>query len=180
MGEEGADGNEFSDPVTPQMRAIDGLNPFDPCFREARDAGVTTVVTGPGSANVIGGQFAALKTHGRSVEDMLLKDPVAMKAAVGENPKRVYTDKDRTVPRMATPPSSATPCGRRGIRLRGKESVPRAKSPITTRSTRRSARAARELPPKFTRTARRYPDRFAAGARNSTIRVTFTTAREGI
>ncbi len=102
MGEEGADGNEFSDPVTPQMRAIDGLNPFDPCFREARDAGVTTVVTGPGSANVIGGQFAALKTHGRSVEDMLLKDPVAMKAAVGENPKRVYTEQ-KTAPytRMA-------------------------------------------------------------------------------
>ena len=92
MGEEGADGNEFSAPVTPQMRAIDGLNPFDPCFAEARQAGITTVVTGPGSANVIGGQFAALKTAGGCVEDMVLRDPVAMKAAVGENPKRVYAE----------------------------------------------------------------------------------------
>lgn len=96
MGEEGADGNEISDPVTPQMRAIDGLNPFDPCFGEACRAGVTTVVTGPGSANVIGGQFAALKTFGNSVEEMLLRDPVAMKAAFGENPKRVYTDMKAT------------------------------------------------------------------------------------
>ncbi len=102
MGIEGSDTNEVSDPITPQMRAIDGLNPFDPCFAEAYKAGVTTVVTGPGSANVIGGQFAALKTHGGSMEDMLVKDPVAMKAAVGENPKRVYGDQ-KTAPytRMA-------------------------------------------------------------------------------
>ena len=93
MGEEGADGNEMTDPITPQLRAIDGLNPFDPCFKEAREAGVTTAVTGPGSANVIGGQFAALKTFGRSVEEMILKDPVAMKAATGENPKTVYAEK---------------------------------------------------------------------------------------
>lgn len=92
MGDEGADGNECSDPVTPEMQAIDGLNPFDPCFAEARAAGVTTVVTGPGSANVIGGQFAALRTAGGSVEEMLLRFPVAMKAALGENPKRVYAD----------------------------------------------------------------------------------------
>ena len=92
MGIEGSDTNEVSDPITPQMRAIDGLNPFDPCFAEAYKAGITTVVTGPGSANVIGGQFAALKTCGGSVEDMLVKEPVAMKAAVGENPKRVYGD----------------------------------------------------------------------------------------
>ena len=96
MGEEGADGNEFSDPLTPQMRAVDGVNPFDPCFREACRAGVTTAVTGPGSANVIGGTFAALKTSGDSVEDMLLRDPVAMKAALGENPKRVYTEQKAT------------------------------------------------------------------------------------
>ncbi len=93
MGEEGADGNEMTDPITPQLRAVDGLNPFDPCFKEAREGGVTTVVTGPGSANVIGGQFAALKTHGRSIEQMTLRDPVAMKAATGENPKTVYTEK---------------------------------------------------------------------------------------
>ncbi len=102
MGDEGADGNETSDPITPQMRAIDGLNPFDPCFREACAAGITTVVTGPGSANVIGGQFAALKTYGVSVENMLVKAPVAMKAAMGENPKQVYgTQKVTPYTRMA-------------------------------------------------------------------------------
>ena len=93
MGEEGADGNEMTDPITPELSAVDGLNPFDPCFKEARDAGVTTAVTGPGSANVIGGQFAALKTYGRSIEEMTLRDPIAMKAATGENPKGVYTEK---------------------------------------------------------------------------------------
>ena len=93
MGEEGADGNEMTHPITPELRAVDGLNPFDPCFQEARDAGVTTVVTGPGSANVIGGQFAALKTFGRSIEEMTLRDPIAMKAATGENPKGVYAEK---------------------------------------------------------------------------------------
>ena len=93
MGEEGADGNEMTHPITPELRAVDGLNPFDPCFKEARDAGVTTVVTGPGSANVIGGQFAALKTFGRSIEEMTLCDPIAMKAATGENPKGVYAEK---------------------------------------------------------------------------------------
>ncbi len=96
MGEEGADGNEYSDPITPEMRAIDGMNPFDPCFAEACRAGVTTAVTGPGSANVIGGTFAAVKTSGTSVEDMLLRYPVAMKAAMGENPKRVYTEQKAT------------------------------------------------------------------------------------
>jgi len=93
MGEEGSDGNEMTHPITPELRAVDGLNPFDPCFKEARDAGVTTVVTGPGSANVIGGQFAALKTFGRSIEEMTLRDPIAMKAATGENPKGVYAEK---------------------------------------------------------------------------------------
>ncbi len=93
MGEEGSDGNEMTDPITPELRAVDGLNPFDPCFKEAREAGVTTVVTGPGSANVIGGQFAALKTSGRSIEEMTLRDPIAMKAATGENPKGVYAEK---------------------------------------------------------------------------------------
>ncbi len=102
MGDEGADGNENSDPITPDLLAIDGLNPFDPCFMEARNAGVTTVVTGPGSANVIGGQFAALKTAGRCVEEMLIQSPIAMKTAWGENPKRVYTEqKEAPYTRMA-------------------------------------------------------------------------------
>jgi imidazolonepropionase-like amidohydrolase len=103
MGKEGADGNEMTNPVTPQMRAIDGINPFDPCFDEACAAGITCAVTGPGSANVIGGQFVAMKTHGRSIEDMILKQPVAMKAATGEKPKRVYREQKATPStRMAT------------------------------------------------------------------------------
>ncbi|MDO4573023.1 MAG: amidohydrolase [Clostridia bacterium] len=101
MGQEGADGNEYSDPLTPQCRGIDGLNPFDPCFKEALAAGVTTVVTGPGSANVIGGTFAALKTFGRGLDEMLMQDPVAMKAAVGENPKNAESDKKAPLTRMA-------------------------------------------------------------------------------
>ena len=88
---EGDDGNEASDPITPELRAIDAINPFDRCFTEAMEGGVTTCVTGPGSANVLGGQFAALKTKPGSVEDKLIQAPVAMKAALGENPKMVYT-----------------------------------------------------------------------------------------
>ena len=88
IGFEGADGNETTDPVTPHLRAIDGIYYKDRSFADAREAGVTTVVTGPGSANVIGGQFCALKTYGNSIEEMLLKEPVAMKMAFGENPKR--------------------------------------------------------------------------------------------
>lgn len=103
MGFEGADGNEMTDPVTPELRAIDAINPEDYCFQEAREHGVTTVVTGPGSANVIGGQFAALKTYGRRVDDMIIKAPVAVKAALGENPKRVYHGKQKAPStRMAT------------------------------------------------------------------------------
>lgn len=103
VGFEGDDGNEMTDPVTPHLRAIDGIYHSDRSFVEARESGVTVVVTGPGSANVIGGQFAALKTFGRSVEDMLLKEPVAMKVAFGENPKTVYHEKRQApMTRMAT------------------------------------------------------------------------------
>lgn len=103
MGFEGADGNEATDPVTPHLRAIDGMNPVDPCFREAREAGVTTACVGPGSANVIGGQFAAVKTWGERVDDMILKEPLALKVAFGENPKRVYEgQKKAPSTRMAT------------------------------------------------------------------------------
>ena len=83
LGFESDDGNEITDPVTPQLRAIDAINPFDRCFQEAREGGVTTVVTGPGSANAIGGQMAAIKTVGRRVDDMILRAPVAMKFALG-------------------------------------------------------------------------------------------------
>jgi len=103
IGFEGADGNEDTDPITPQLSAIDAINPFDPCFKEAYEHGITTAVTGPGSANVIGGQFVALKTYGRRVEEMIFKSPVAMKIALGENPKRVYDEKNQSpTTRMAT------------------------------------------------------------------------------
>ena len=101
--EEGEDGNETSNPVTPELRAIDAINPYDRCFQEAYAAGVTTCVTGPGSANVIGGQFVAMKTYGDSMESMTLRYPVAMKAAFGENPKFAYKAQKATPKtRMAT------------------------------------------------------------------------------
>lgn len=103
VGFEGDDGNEDSDPIMPHLRAIDGINPFDRGFKEAREAGVTTVVTGPGSANPVGGQFAAVKTRGICVDDMILKAPCAMKMALGENPKTVYSQKEEApVTRMGT------------------------------------------------------------------------------
>ena len=103
MGFEGADGNECTNPITPELRAIDAINPYDRCFEEAAAGGVTTCVTGPGSENVIGGQFVAIKTYGDSVDDMVLRFPVAVKAAFGENPKRVYNGKNQTPStRMAT------------------------------------------------------------------------------
>jgi len=103
VGFEGEDGNEMTDPVTPHLRAIDGIYHSDRAFRDARENGVTTVVTGPGSANVIGGQFAALKTYGARIEDMIIKEPVAMKVAFGENPKTVYYEKRQSpMTRMAT------------------------------------------------------------------------------
>ena len=103
LGFEADDGNESTDPCTPQLRAIDGVNPLDRCFQEAREGGVTTVLTGPGSANPIAGQFLALKTDGRWVDEMVVKAPAAMKFALGENPKSVYNDRKETpVTRMAT------------------------------------------------------------------------------
>ncbi|WP_432666212.1 amidohydrolase [Wukongibacter baidiensis] len=92
---EGMDHNEMTDPITPQMRGIDAINPMDVTFREAYEAGVTSVAAGPGSANVIGGQFAAIKTYGKRVDDMVIKEPIAMKCAFGENPKRVYNQKGK-------------------------------------------------------------------------------------
>ena len=103
LGFESDDGNEETDPCTPQLRAIDAINPLDRCFSEARAAGVTTGLTGPGSANPVSGQFAALKTDGRWVDAMVVRAPAAMKLALGENPKQVYHDRDETpVTRMAT------------------------------------------------------------------------------
>lgn len=100
---EGDDGNEETDPVSPQLRAVDAINPMDRCFSEALAAGITTVVTGPGSADPIGGQLAAVKTYGNRVDDMIVKAPVAIKMALGENPKTVYHGKNESPStRMAT------------------------------------------------------------------------------
>lgn len=100
---EGDDGNEDTDPIMPQMRAIDGVNPMDRAFSEALAAGITTVVTGPGSANPMGGQLLAIKTHGICIDDMTLLEPAGIKIAFGENPKSVYHDKSQTpVTRMGT------------------------------------------------------------------------------
>ncbi|HWS43080.1 MAG TPA: amidohydrolase [Pseudoflavonifractor sp.] len=103
LGFEADDGNESTDPCTAHLRAIDAVNPLDRCFSEAREGGITTVLTGPGSANPIAGQFAALKTAGRWVDQMVVKAPVAMKLALGENPKTTYSErKEGPVTRMAT------------------------------------------------------------------------------
>ena len=103
VGYEGDDCNEMSEPVTPQLRAIDGVNPLDRYFAESAAAGITTVLTGPGSANPIAGQFIAMKTTGRRIDDMALKNPACMKFSLGENPKMTYNEKHETpMTRMAT------------------------------------------------------------------------------
>ena len=103
MNWEGADGNESSDPLTPQLRAIDSINPIDEAFENAVKGGVTAACTGPGSANVVGGTFAAIKLYGKRIDNMIIKSPAAMKCAFGENPKGVY-GKNGKAPktRMAT------------------------------------------------------------------------------
>ena len=101
---EGADYNERSDPLTPHMRAIDGINPIDETFSLAVKNGVTSACTGPGSANVVGGSFVAIKLVGRRVDKMVIKNPVAMKCAFGENPKGCFGQNGGKAPitRMAT------------------------------------------------------------------------------
>lgn len=102
MGFEGADGNEETDPITPQLNPIDGINPMDKNFTEALQGGITSVCTTPGSANVMGGQCIAIKTFGRRIDNMVIKNPVASKIAFGENPKSCY-GRDEKMPqtRMA-------------------------------------------------------------------------------
>ncbi|MCF0150426.1 MAG: amidohydrolase [Firmicutes bacterium] len=99
---EGMDYNEIVEPVTPQLRAIDSINPMDESFPNALRGGVTTAVTGPGSANVVGGTFVAIKLAGKRVDNMIVKNPVAMKVAFGENPKGCYgNNKKSPMTRMA-------------------------------------------------------------------------------
>ena len=104
LGFEGDDVNEATDPSTPHLRAVDAINAADLCFSEAARAGIGTAVTGVGSANPVGGSFLAMKTYGSSrIDKLIIKDPVSIKFALGENPKRVYNDRDETpVTRMAT------------------------------------------------------------------------------
>lgn len=90
-GMEGDDCNETVDPVTPYLRAIDAINPMDDAFHDALKAGITAAMIGPGSSNVVGGQFAFIKTHGRCIDNMIVKAPAAMKVAFGENPKVNYS-----------------------------------------------------------------------------------------
>ena len=86
-GMEGDDCNENVEPITPWLRAVDAINPMDAAFDDALRAGITSAMVGPGSSNVVGGQFAFIKTHGRCIDHMSVKAPAAMKIAFGENPK---------------------------------------------------------------------------------------------
>jgi imidazolonepropionase-like amidohydrolase len=100
---EGNDTNEMSGPIYPELRGIDSIFVNDMAFEYTYKSGITTVNTGPGSANVIGGTFCAIKTYGETVEDMVIKEETAMKMALGENPKRVYgTNNKNPGTRMAS------------------------------------------------------------------------------
>lgn len=94
IGVIGDDCNEGTTPITATLRAIDAVNPMDSAFHDAIEAGITSVMVGPGSANVVGGQFLVMKTQGRCIDKMVIKNPAAMKVAFGENPKTVYGDRD--------------------------------------------------------------------------------------
>lgn len=98
-GQEGEDSNEPTQPITPYLRALDAINPMDPAFHAAIQAGITSVMVGPGSTNVVGGQFVFIKTHGRVIDDMVVLEPAAMKVAFGENPKATYKE-------LSTPPTT--------------------------------------------------------------------------
>lgn len=92
---EGDDLNEIAEPITPQLRALDAVNPYDIAFRDAVSGGVTTVMTGPGSANVISGTSLVMKTAGKTLDDMVLIQQAGLKIAFGENPKRVYGEQKK-------------------------------------------------------------------------------------
>lgn len=95
-GFEGDDSNETCNPITPYLRAIDAINPMDAAFAEAVHAGITAVMVGPGSSNVVGGQFLVMKTYGRVVDESIVKNPAAMKISFGENPKKNYSDQGKS------------------------------------------------------------------------------------
>lgn len=102
-GTEGDDCNETVNPITPYLRAIDAINTMDAAFGDAVRAGITAAMVGPGSSNVVGGQFAVIKTCGRRIDDLIVKAPAAMKVAFGENPKVNYSGQGKSPStRMAT------------------------------------------------------------------------------
>ncbi|MBR8701238.1 Imidazolonepropionase [Fusobacterium sp. DD29] len=102
VGKENDDLNERSGAICPELRAIDAIDPMDKVFEEAYQGGVTSVATGPGSGNILGGQFAAIKTYGKRIDNMIIKEPIAMKCAFGENPKRFYGERgEKPTTRMA-------------------------------------------------------------------------------
>lgn len=93
---EGDDCNETVNPITPWLRAVDAINTMDAAFDDAVRAGITSAMIGPGSSNVVGGQFAFLKTKGRRIDDLIVKAPAAMKVAFGENPKVNYSGQGKS------------------------------------------------------------------------------------
>lgn len=95
-GMEGDDCNETVNPITPYLRAVDAINPMDAAFDDAVRAGITSAMIGPGSSNVVGGTFVFVKTHGRSIDKLIVKNPAAMKIAFGENPKVNYSGQGKS------------------------------------------------------------------------------------
>ena len=95
-GMEGDDCNETVDPITPYLRSMDAINPIDAAFTDALRAGITSAMIGPGSANVVGGTFSFVKTFGRSIDEMIVLAPAAMKIAFGENPKVNYSGQGKS------------------------------------------------------------------------------------
>ncbi len=121
-GMEGDDCNETVNPITPYLRAIDAINTMDAAFDDAVRAGITTAMIGPGSSNVVGGQFALLKTKGRRVDDLIVKAPAAMKVAFGENPKVNYSGQGKSPStRMAIAAMLREELTRAGEYLKAKE-----------------------------------------------------------
>jgi imidazolonepropionase-like amidohydrolase len=127
IGWEGEDFNEIDNPITPHLRVVDAVNPFDKGFISARQNGITTVMTSPGSANILGGEAAAIKTAGRIIDKMLVQAPVGIKAAFGENPKKVYSNLKKS------------PMTRMGIAAMLRESLMEAEDYLAEKNENRDA-----------------------------------------
>ena len=136
---EGDDCNETVDPLTPALRAIDGINPMDAAFDDAVRAGITAAMIGPGSSNVVGGQFAMVKTKGRRIDDLILKSPAAMKVAFGENPRSIIPGRTKVLSLVwPSPPCCAGNSGR-AENICGKSRKRRRRESILHRILKKSA-----------------------------------------